>query len=66
MSKSILVGVANVGERNIPMDVVESWNPDKISFLGDTVFFKADDKFLAMKKHDFCSIFKEKCAFIKY
>ena len=66
MSKSVLVAVANIGEQNIPMDIILKWKPEKLSFLGDTVFFKVDDTFFSMKKNDFCNIFTEKCAYIKY
>jgi hypothetical protein len=66
MSKSVLVAVANEGEQNIPLTVVEKWNPEKLSFFGETVFFKAGDSYFSMKKYDFCTIFTEKCAFIKY
>lgn len=66
MSKSVLVAVANIGEQNMPMDVVVKWQPEKLSFVGDTVFFKVEDTFLSMKKIDFCNIFPEKCAYIKY
>jgi hypothetical protein len=48
------------------MDVILKWEPEKLSFLGDTVFFKVDDTFFSMKKNDFCNIFTEKCAYIKY
>lgn len=66
MSKSILVAFANKGEQNIPLDVIEKWEPEKMSFFGDTVFFKVDDTFVSMKKVEFCNIFKEKCGMIKY
>jgi hypothetical protein len=66
MSKSILVAFANQGEQNVPLDVVEKWEPEKMSFFGDTVFFKVDDTFVSMKKIEFCNIFKEKCGMIKY
>lgn len=66
MSKSVLVAVANIGEQNMPIDIVEKWDPDKMSFLGDTVFFKVDDTFFSMKKTEFCTIFPEKCGKIKY
>lgn len=66
MSKSVLVAVANIGEQNMPLSVVEKWEPEKMSFLGDTVFFKVDDTFFSMKKNEFCTIFTEKCGHIKY
>lgn len=66
MSKSVSVAVANIGEQNIPMDIILKWVPEKLSFVGDTVFFKVDDTFFSMKKNDFCNIFPEKCAYIKY
>ena len=66
MSKSVLVAIANEGEQSMSIDVISKWDPDKMSFFGDTVFFKVDDTFFSMKKTDFCNIFIEKCAFIKY
>ena len=66
MSTSVLVGVANQGEQNIPLDIISKWEPDKLSFFGDTVFFKVENTYYSMKKKDFCNIFTEKCAFIKY
>jgi hypothetical protein len=66
MSKSVLVAVANDSQQSMSLDVVSKWDPDKISFFGDTVFFKVEDTYLSMKKLDFCNIFTEKCAFIKY
>jgi hypothetical protein len=66
MSKSVLVAVANDGQQSMPLDVVSKWDPDKMSFFGDTVFFKVEDTYFSMKKLDFCNIFTEKCAFIKY
>jgi hypothetical protein len=65
MNESILVGVANDGEIMLPLDVINKWNPEKITFLGDTVFFKVGDRFHSIKRVDFCKIFGEKCAFIK-
>jgi|LakMenEpi03Aug12_release.lakeMendotaPanAssembly.Ray.scaffolds.fasta_scaffold2955255_2 hypothetical protein len=66
MSKSILVATANLGEQNISLDIIQKWEPEKMSFISDTVFFKVDDTFFSMKKEDFCNIFTEKCAYIKY
>jgi hypothetical protein len=66
MSKSILVAFANQSEQNVPLTVVEKWEPEKMSFFGDTVFFKVDDMFASMKKIEFCNIFREKCGMIKY
>lgn len=66
MNKSVLVAVANEGEQNMPLDVVQNWDPQKLSFFGETVFFKAENTYFSMKKSDFCTIFPEKCGFIKY
>ena len=66
MSKSILVATANLGEQSISIDIIKKWEPEKISFISNTVFFKVDDTFFSMKKDDFCDIFPEKCAYIKY
>ena len=66
MSKSVLVAVANDGQQNMPLDVVSKWDPDKMSFFGDTVFFKVEDTYFSMEKIEFCNIFREKCGMIKY
>lgn len=66
MSKSVLVAIANQSETNMFVDDIKDWNPDKVSFFGDTVFFRVDKTYYSMNKIDFCNIFTEKCAFIKY
>lgn len=66
MSKTVLVAFANEGEQNVSLDVVEKWEPENMSFFGDTVFFKVDSTYVSMKKIEFCTIFKEKCGIIKY
>ncbi len=66
MSKSVLVAVANSKEKSVPMDEIIKWEPEKMSFISDSVFFKVEETFFSMKKNDFCNIFTEKCAHIKY
>ena len=53
----VTVGVANEGELTLPVDVVKEWEPKKINYMGDVVYFKADDKFYSMKVLDFKEIF---------
>lgn len=66
MSKSVSVAIANGSKQNILLEVINKWDPDNISFFGETVFFRVEDVYFSMKKEDFCNIFTEKCAFIKY
>lgn len=57
--KSVQVGFANEGTMNLKVSVVEQWEPKKISYIGDTVFFDAGDAFVSMKRIDFKEIFNK-------
>jgi hypothetical protein len=58
--ESVLVGVANEGELNFPLEMVEGWEPKKIANVGSTVFFEHDDKFFSMERSKFKEIFGSK------
>jgi len=57
-NEMVRVGVANEGEVTIPVDVVEKWEPKKITYISDTVFFSVEGVFYSMKTLDFKQIFK--------
>lgn len=54
----VRVGVANDGELTLPVSEVKEWEPKKINYMGDVVYFKADDTFYSMKTVDFKQIFE--------
>jgi len=59
MSDVVKVGIANDGEQAIKIEIVEKWEPTNINYIGDTVFFKADDTYFSMKTVDFKKIFNK-------
>jgi hypothetical protein len=54
----VRVGVANDGELTLPVSEVKEWEPKKINYMGDVVYFKAGDTFYSMKTVDFKQIFE--------
>jgi hypothetical protein len=54
----VRVGVANEGELTLPVEVVKEWEPKKINYMGEVVYFKAGDKFYSMKTLEFKQIFE--------
>ncbi len=63
--KMVKLGLANIGEQSIELEIVEKWEPEKITFLGNTVFFSVDGTFFSMERVDFMNIFKDFCTKIK-
>ena len=63
--KMVKLAMANVGEQLIELEIVEKWEPEKITFLGNTVFFSVDGTFFSMNRVDFMNIFKDFCTKIK-
>jgi hypothetical protein len=61
----VKLGLANIGEQSIELEIVEKWEPEKITFLGNTVFFSVDGTFFSMERVDFMNIFKDFCTKIK-
>jgi hypothetical protein len=55
--ETVNVGFANLGEFQLKISDIEKWTPKKITYLGDTVFFKHDDACYSMKTNDFKIIF---------
>jgi hypothetical protein len=56
--KSVTLGVNNKGERNFPVNVIKNWNPEKVNYFGDTVYFKVGEVFYSINSEDFKDIFE--------
>lgn len=54
----ITVGVANEGKMNISKDDMLKWKPEKVTYSGNSVFFKVEDVFYSMDRKDFDEVFK--------
>lgn len=54
---TVKVGLANIGEQIMPVDIVIKWLPTNIVYAGDTVFFKHEDKYYSMNHIDFTKLF---------
>lgn len=59
MSDVVKVGVANDGEQVIEIKIVEKWEPTNTIVIGDTSFFKVEDRYYSMKTIDFRKIFNK-------
>lgn len=60
MSKTkgtVNVAFANEGAQSMSIDIVEKWEHDKKSTVGDTTFFKVGDSYVSMKTKDYVKIF---------
>lgn len=59
MNDTVLVGIANEGEQQFKVELVQKWEPKNITYIGDTVFFKHDDSYFSMRATDFRTIFSK-------
>ena len=59
MGGTVRVGLANEGELDIDLDIVEKWEPTNVNYIGETVFFKADNSYFSMKTIEFRKIFNK-------
>jgi len=61
-NKNVLVGVANKGEQSMKIEDIKDWNPEKVSFIGTTTYFKDEngDVFYSMDRNEFNNIFGHK------
>ncbi len=60
MEKEIIsVGVANEGEINLKVELLKTWEPKNIEYIGTTVFFKYDKTFYSMNREDFKKVFNK-------
>jgi hypothetical protein len=56
---TVLVGVANEGEKSIEIEKIKDWEISKITYFSDMVYFKNADTFYSMKRNDFKQIFNK-------
>jgi hypothetical protein len=60
MAKEMVkVGEANNGELNLDIDVVKTWDPKDINYIGLIVFFKNEKTYYSMTRDDFKKIFNK-------
>jgi len=59
MNDTVLVGIANEGEQQFKVELVQKWEPKNITYIGDTVFFKQGDSYFSMRATDFRTIFNK-------
>mgnify|MGYP001566257405 CR=1 FL=1 len=57
IKEMVKVGVANTGETNLEIEVVKTWVPKNITYLGGSAVFKYEKTFYSMKVEDFKRIF---------
>jgi len=55
--KNVLVGVANQSEITMSVEDIIDWEPEKVSFIGNTTYFRVDETFYSMETSDFKSIY---------
>jgi kynurenine formamidase len=60
--KNVLVGVANKSEQSMKVDEIQDWQPEKVSYVGTTTYFKKKDgnTFYSMERSEFNDIFGHK------
>ena len=56
--ESVTLGISNEGEKNFPVDVIKNWNPEKVNYFGNTVYFEVGEKFYSINYDDFNDIFR--------
>ena len=56
--ESVTLGVSNKGERNFPVNVIKNWNPEKVNYFENIVYFKVGEVFYSINSEDFNDIFK--------
>lgn len=53
----VKVGEANNGELNLDIEVVKTWEPKDINYIGATVFFQNEKTYYSMTRDDFKRIY---------
>jgi hypothetical protein len=53
MEEKIKIGVANEKEISIGVEELKTWEPKKISYFNDVVYFKHDGVFYSIKRLEF-------------
>tara|TARA_R110002050_G_scaffold34397_13_gene86910 strand:+ start:1397 stop:1579 length:183 start_codon:yes stop_codon:yes gene_type:complete len=57
--KTLRLGIANSGEINIEVKEILTWKMDKISYIGDVMFFEHEGTFYSMKRIDYKNYIKK-------
>ena len=60
MEQCVKVGIANEKEKILNVEDIKNWSPKNIIYFSDTVYFKNDSIYYAMKRTDFNNIFNNK------
>lgn len=58
VDESIILGVANSGEKIFKISELKLWEFKKISYFSDVVMFQHDETFYSMKRIDYNKYFK--------
>lgn len=59
MKEKVTLGVANEKEISVDVEDLKTWEPKKISYFSDIVYFKYNDKFHSIKRIDFDKYLKK-------
>jgi hypothetical protein len=57
--ESVMVGVANEGEKSFDIEELKTWQPKNINYFSDVVYFSNDKIYYSMKRTTFDQIFKK-------
>jgi hypothetical protein len=57
--ESVMVGVANEGEKSFDVEELKTWQPKNINYFSDVVYFSNDKIYYSMKRTTFDQIFKK-------
>jgi hypothetical protein len=55
--ETVILGVANEGERSYPLKEVIKWKPTKVSKMGSLTYFQSGDTFYSIPTEKFHEIF---------
>jgi hypothetical protein len=59
IDKTVLVGIANEGEKIFKADDLKNWEVLNVVYFSDIVYFKCGDTYFSMKRKDFKEIFNK-------
>ena len=58
--ETVVLGVANEGEKSISIEELNTWNPKNVNYFSDVVYFSNDKVYYSIKRVLFDKIFKNK------
>jgi hypothetical protein len=59
MKETVMLGVANEGEKSFEIEVLKTWQPKNVNYFSDVVYFSNDKIYYSMKRVLFDQIFKK-------